>query len=102
MLDEERVEALRARVRERAAEQRTSLFEAATELCHETWDNDEEELLQRWRLELAPRKRSRNPVKRMRTYLAHHQCVHTTSPTGAGPQALADHAGAFQCRRIGS
>jgi hypothetical protein len=70
MLDEERVEALRARVRARAAEQRTSLFEAATELCHETWDNDEEELLQRWRLELAPRKRSRNPVKRMRTYLA--------------------------------
>ena len=70
MLDEERVEALRARIRARAAEQRTSLFEAATELCHEMWDNDEEELLQRWRLELAPRKRSRNPVKRMRTYLA--------------------------------
>jgi hypothetical protein len=69
MLDEERVEALRERVRSRATEKRISLFEAAIELCHETWDNDEEELLQRWRLELAPRKHSRNPVKRMRTYL---------------------------------
>jgi hypothetical protein len=59
MLDEQRVEALRERVRARAAEQRISLFEAATELGNETWDNDEEDLLQRWRLELAPRKHSR-------------------------------------------
>ena len=70
MLDDERVEALRESVRSRAAEKCISLFEAATELCNETWDNDEEELLQRWRLELAPRKHSRNPVKRMCTYLA--------------------------------
>jgi hypothetical protein len=70
MLDEKRIEALRERLRARAAEKRISLFEAATELGNETWDNDEEELLQLWRLELAPRKHPRNPVKRLSTYLA--------------------------------
>ena len=70
MWDEERVDALRKRIRARAAEKRISLFAAATELGNETWDNDEEELLQLWRLELAPRKHSRNPVKRVSMYLA--------------------------------
>ena len=70
MWDEEHVDALRKRIRARAAEKRISLFAAATELGNETWDNDEEELLQLWRLELAPRKHSRNPVKRVSMYLA--------------------------------
>jgi hypothetical protein len=69
-MDEDRVESMRVAVRERAKEKSISLFEAAGELAGETWDYEEEEIYNRWRVELLPRKQPRNPIKRLTRYAA--------------------------------
>lgn len=69
-MDEERLESMREVVHTRAKEKHISLFEAASELAHETWDYDEEEIYNLWRAELLPRKQPRNPLQRLSKYLA--------------------------------
>jgi hypothetical protein len=69
-ISEERARQLEQNIRDRAKEKKISHFDAVNELLPQTFDNDEEELLQIWRFQLHPRKQPRNPVERMSQYFA--------------------------------
>ena len=72
-MTEERTKALEQNVRNRAKEKKISHFDAVKELLTETFDNDEEELLQCWWFQLHPRKHPRNPFERMARYFANER-----------------------------
>jgi hypothetical protein len=69
-MSEEQATALERKVRERAKEKKISHFEAVNDLLPETFDYDEEAVLQMWRFQLHPRKQPRNPVMRISRYFA--------------------------------
>ena len=69
-LNEEGARALEQRVRTRAGEKKISHFNAVNELLSETFDNDEEEVLQQWYFQLHPRAQPKNPVMRLSRYFA--------------------------------
>jgi hypothetical protein len=69
-MSDEQARALEAKVRDRAKEKKISEFEAVKELLAETFDNDEEEVLQHWWFQLHPRKQPRNPAIRISRYFA--------------------------------